>query len=139
MSEIIPDINDLERGIEHISGKPVYTYEYAEKIRDENLNRLSKGLPILNSIPQAGFQENVIVNTADVLIIGGKRGGGKSDAILRVPLMNITNPLYRAHGFRKEKDDIERALGEAAGKLYSKLATPTAFKWTFPSGATVNF
>ena len=59
-------------------GKKVYTYKYIEKLRKENLENKKEGKPIYNLIPQKGFQEKVLLTQADIKIVGGKRGGGKT-------------------------------------------------------------
>lgn len=61
-------------------GKKVYSYRYIEKLRKMNLD-LSGDRRIRNICPQAGFQEKVCLNDADILIIGGRRGGGKMNPI----------------------------------------------------------
>ena len=58
-------------------GMEVYSYEYAEILREENLDLKKKGKRIYNLIPQAGFQEKVLTNPADIIICGGSRGSGK--------------------------------------------------------------
>lgn len=62
-------------------GQKVYTYEYVEKLREENLERKKEGKKIYNLIPQAGFQERVLMTNADIKIVGGKRGGGKAVSV----------------------------------------------------------
>ena len=62
--------------IETPSGEKYYTNEYIRQLREENLNA-DAGDRMWNIIPQEGFQENVLMHDADVLIVGGKRGGGK--------------------------------------------------------------
>ena len=62
-------------------GKRVYTYEYIEKLRKENLQLKKDGKPIYNLIPQKGFQEKVLLTQADIKIVGGKRGGGKATSV----------------------------------------------------------
>ena len=74
----------------------VYTYEYAEQLRRENLELKKKGKRIWNIIPQAGFQEKVLTSQADIAIVGGSRGSGKvlpNDA-------DIVTPF----GYRKNGD-----------------------------------
>lgn len=69
-------------------GMKVYTNEYAQMIRKDNLEKKSNGKKITNLIPQEGFQETVYLADADVLIIGGKKGGGKAQpksATVRTP------------------------------------------------------
>ncbi|MEG2151497.1 MAG: terminase family protein, partial [Bacteroidaceae bacterium] len=121
-------------------GIEVYTYEYAEQLRDENL-LLGAGDKIYNILPQAGFQEEVLLNEADVKVIGGNRGGGKSYVMELSPLYNIHIPLFSCHGFRKEEDDIRRGLWKTSKFIYTDVAVPkeSEFQWTFPSGATSKY
>ena len=56
-------------------GMKVLSHDYAESVRRHNLE--VNPSRIRTWIPQAGFQENVLRNDADILIIGGRRGGGK--------------------------------------------------------------
>lgn len=58
-------------------GLKVYTYEWIEKLRADNLEKKRHGGKSYNLVPQRGFQESVLTQVADIQIIGGKRGGGK--------------------------------------------------------------
>ena len=58
-------------------GMEVYTYDYIETLRKEVLELKKKGKRSWNLIPQAGFQEKVLLSEADITICGGARGGGK--------------------------------------------------------------
>lgn len=58
-------------------GMKVYTNEYIQKLREENLELKKQGKKSYNLVPQEGFQERVCCADADVVIIGGKKGGGK--------------------------------------------------------------
>lgn len=82
-----------------VKGDPdrvVYDREYIEYIQEENVKLAKAKRPITNFAPQAGFQEKVLECEAEVLIIGGRRGGGKQQ-----PLdSNIVTPF----GFRKMGD-----------------------------------
>lgn len=121
-------------------GVEVYTNEYAEQLREEN-EKLPKGTRIYNIIPSAGFQENVLTCEADVMIIGGARGGGKSYVMELSPLYNIHVPMFTCNGFRKEENDILNGLWNTSKYIYTDVATPSisTLKWTFPSGACVKF
>ena len=48
-------------------GFTVYSNEFAERLRADNLERLRQKKQIFKMIPQSGFQENVCINEADVL------------------------------------------------------------------------
>lgn len=58
-------------------GQKVYTYDYIEQLREENLQKKVTGKRSYNLVPQKGFQEKVLLSDADILVCGGKRGGGK--------------------------------------------------------------
>ena len=58
-------------------GMEVYSYEYIESLRKENLDLKRRGKRTYNLIPQSGFQETVLTNQADIKIIGGSRGSGR--------------------------------------------------------------
>lgn len=121
-------------------GVEIYTNEYAEQLREENLH-LGAGEKIYNILPQAGFQEEVLINDADIKMIGGNRGGGKSYIMELSPLYNIHIPMFSCYGFRKEEDDIKRGLWKTSKFIYTGVAEPkeTDFQWKFPSGAIVKF
>ena len=46
-------------------GMEVYTYEYIEELRKQNLELKRLGKRSYNLVPQAGFQEKVLTNEAD--------------------------------------------------------------------------
>lgn len=121
-------------------GVEMYTAEYIDMLRDENLN--SEDPISYNIIPQAGFQEKVLTCEADVIIIGGKRGGGKSFIMELAPMRYIDNPLFSSYGFRKEEDDIKRGLWNTSKKIYTSIAREmieSSFIWRFFSGAFVKY
>jgi len=132
---------DIVSGITHINGQEIYSYEFIEGIREENTTLASNNLPRFNICPQAGFQEQVLTNDADILICGGRRGGGKSLVMLLSPLYDINNPKFVCNGFRKEVGDIEEGLAKTARSIYTGVAkgTDSYKKWEFPSGAVVDF
>ena len=55
-------------------GQMVYSHQFINDLREDILNNNNEW----DLIPQEGFQESVCLNDADVLIVGGKRGSGKS-------------------------------------------------------------
>lgn len=85
-------------------GQEVYTYDYIEKLRDENNKLKARGQQTLpNLIPQAGFQERVLLSQADIKFIGGKRGSGKATS---VDSMIVTPTGYMRLGALKVGDII---------------------------------
>lgn len=118
-------------------GQKVYSKEFINSLREDILNNEVENV----FIPQEGFQENVCLNDADVLIVGGKRGAGKTFVMELAPLRFVDNPLFTVNGYRKEEDDIKRGLWNTSKKIYSNIATPkeSSFRWVFPSGAVSTY
>lgn len=118
-------------------GQMVYSKEFIAELRENVLNNEAENV----FIPQEGFQENVCLNDADVLIVGGKRGAGKTFVMELAPLRFVDNPLFTVNGYRKEEDDIKRGLWNTSKKIYSNIATPkeSSFRWVFPSGAVSTY
>ena len=77
-------------------GQEVYSNEYIQKLREENLELKRKGKRSYNLIPQAGFQEKVLTSLADIIICGGVRGAGKMQP-------NETR-IVTPHGYKKLGD-----------------------------------
>ena len=117
-------------------GQRVYTYDLVERIREDNLSRKKDGRRIFNMCPQAGFQEKVLTTQADIKIVGGKRGGGKSFIALYEFLPYIFNPDVNGYAFRKYEDDVARGIWKASKPVYRWLGTPAeaSFEWKFLGG-----
>ena len=117
-------------------GRKVYTYDYVEKLRKENLQLKKDGRPIYNLIPQKGFQEKVLLTQADIKIVGGKRGGGKTWLGLFEALPYIFNPDVNMYGFRKYEDDVKRGIWKSSKQVYRGfgLYSDSAFEWKFLDG-----
>lgn len=117
-------------------GQKVYTYEYIEKLREDNLQRKIQGKRIFNLVPQKGFQERVCEADADVIIIGGKKGGGKSWVALYKALSYMFNPDVSMYAFRKYEDDVKRGPWKASKPVFRGFGTPkeASFEWAFLDG-----
>lgn len=97
-------------------------------------------------IVQPGFQESVFNCKADIAIVGGAMGAGKSYALILEVIKNINDPYFRCGIFRKNRQNIlcpgglwEEMLSVAE---YCRLEVKTnrhELKITFPSGAVVQF
>ena len=120
-------------------GQEVYTYKYIEHLRKENVRLKKENKPLYNLIPQKGFQEKVLLADAELKIIGGKRGGGKTAVGLIEALPYISNPLVRMYGFRKLEDDVKRGIWRSSEGIFTGFGNPvkSTFTWEFPTGATM--
>lgn len=117
-------------------GMEVYTYEYAEQLRRENLELKKKGKRIWNIIPQAGFQEKVLTSQADIAIVGGSRGSGKTSVSLIGALYYAYNPDVSMYGFRRYEADVKRGIWRSCKPLFRGMATfaDTAYEAKFFGG-----
>ncbi|HSG73070.1 MAG TPA: terminase family protein [Planctomycetaceae bacterium] len=106
--------------------------------------------------PQPGPQTKFLESTADIVIFGGARGGGKSHSLLmdamRFCIDTVDyegNPLKAVKGYnalilRRTSTEILKSGGllSASEKIYPLLGAQfiqTSMRWTFPSKATVDF
>lgn len=100
---------------------------------------------IIHIKPQPGFQEKVALSKADITIIGGAAGCGKSFIMLYIPLMYTeADKNLRVVYFRETQSQIREAgaLWDESTKLYPLRggeASESILKWRFPSGATIDF
>ena len=117
-------------------GMEVYTYEYAEKIRMENLDLKRKGKRLYNIIPQAGFQEKVLTSQADIVICGGSRGSGKTAVSLIGSFYYADNPDVNMYGFRRLEADVKRGIWKSCKPLFRGFASfaDTSFEAKFYNG-----
>jgi len=91
-------------------------------------------------LPQENFQEDVLLSEANLTIIGGSRGAGKSFALVLDPLYDCENSNFTAMYFRKEVSQVEKGLYEEASKIFPILgAKMTKLRAVFPSGAICTF
>jgi len=117
-------------------GMEVYDYDYIEELRKENLDLKRKGKRVYNIIPQAGFQENVITNEADIKIVGGKRGSGKSFISLFDASLYFDEPDANLYGFRRYEADVKRGIWKSAKQVFRGVANfaDTSFEAKFFNG-----
>lgn len=122
-------------------GQDVYSYEYIQALRKENLDLKRSGKKIYNMIPQAGFQEKVLAIQADIKIIGGRRGSGKSFIGLFEFLPYIFNPDVNGYAFRKYEDDIARGIWKSSKMVYKGFgnSADSLFEWKFLNGRGATF
>lgn len=92
--------------------------------------------------PQPGFQERALACRADIAILGGAAGGGKTWVELYEPMRHMANKYFRAVIFRRTMPQIKGpgGLWDASQRLYplaKAIPRETFHDWSFPSGAQV--
>jgi len=114
----------------------VYTNEYVDSLRKENIELKRKGRRSYNLIPQAGFQEKVLTNDADIIICGGRRGAGKTAVSLIGAMAYALNPDINMYGFRRFEADVKRGIWKSAKQIFRGFATfaDTSFEAKFFNG-----
>jgi predicted phage terminase large subunit-like protein len=98
--------------------------------------------------PQEGPQTRFLSSSADIVIFGGARGGGKSHSLLMDAMRHCIGPDavrgYNALLLRTSYQQILKSGGllSASNKIYPHCGahfTQTTMRWSFPSGSTVDF
>lgn len=94
--------------------------------------------------PQPGFQLAVLSTSADIAIIGGGAGGGKTYALLMEASRHQYNADFGAVIFRRTYPMImnEGGLWDTSKQLYplvGAMSREQQLDWKFPSGAAVAF
>ena len=108
-------------------GMEVYTNEYIEMLREENLELKRKGKRSYNLVPQAGFQEKVLTSLADIVICGGVRGAGKTAVGLIGAMEYADNPDVNLYGFRRFEADVKRGIWKSCKPTHhSRRSSSTA-------------
>ncbi len=91
---------------------------------------------------QKGGQTDMLSSSADISIIGGGRGGGKSMVLLMNALYDITNPNFRSIIFRKDLDDLSDLI-DTSGNIYKEYGIYNRAKndmtWNFTSTGWLTF
>lgn len=83
-------------------------------------------------------QEQFLSNNCNIVIFGGRAGGGKSWSLLLDPIRYIKDPLFNAQFFRRTYAQITGGGGlwDTSKRIYPALqAKPVSLNWIFPSGA----
>lgn len=94
--------------------------------------------------PQKGFQETVLACKADIAIVGGAAGCGKTFLMLIEAVRNNKNARFGAVIFRRTTVQIknEGGLWDESEKLYPYLGgvpKESALQWQFRSGSKIKF
>ena len=94
--------------------------------------------------PQPGPQERFLASPADIAILGGAAGGGKTFGLMLEPLRHAANAGFGAVIFRRTTKQIRQEGGlwdesQALYRPFGALAREQMLDWRFPSGARVTF
>lgn len=94
--------------------------------------------------PQKGFQESALSTPADIAILGGSAGAGKTYTLLLEFLRHINNPGWGGVIFRRTSPQIknEGGLWDTSLKIYPLVgAEPreSSLEWKFKSGSKMKF
>ena len=117
-------------------GMEVYSWEFIETLRKENVEAKKSGKRIWNIVPQAGFQEKVLTSMADLVVCGGVRGSGKTAVSIIGSLYYADNPDVNMYGFRRLEADVKRGIWKSAKPLLRGFASfaDTSFEAKFYGG-----
>ena len=94
--------------------------------------------------PQEGFQLKAMATSADIAILGGAAGLGKTVVLLLEYLRHIDNPEWGGVGFRRTSPQIRNqgGLWDTSMKFYPHAGgqpKDSTLEWDFPSGAKLKF
>ena len=108
-------------------------------------NQPMRTLTAMNEIkPQAGAQWDFLASSADIAIIGGAAGCGKTFGIVAEPLRHINNAQFGSTIFRRSYPEItmQGGLLDESEKWYPLCGArlnQNNLAWNFPSGAEIQF
>lgn len=126
-----------------MNASDILTYDEACEIRNKKFYYEDGKLKIDESIiiPQDGFQENVLSSPADIQIIGGSRGAGKSSCLLMEGLRTEHHPRANSIIIRREKGDLKGGLVKDSETYFSDFGVygTSEMSWKFYSGAELKF
>lgn len=115
------------------SGDKIFSTDYIQSLRDADSKTPNK----LKIVPQRGAQERMLAIDADIKIVGGSRGGGKSWTLLMEALKDVRNSDFHALIVRNEKDDLQSLVSDAY-RLFSQFGnynkSQNDMTWNFVNG-----
>jgi predicted phage terminase large subunit-like protein len=94
--------------------------------------------------PQIGPQTQFLKSEADIAILGGAAGGGKTFGLLLDPMRHYYNSEFGGVIFRKTSVQVrtQGGLWDESNKIYPAIeGVPREFKleWSFPTGMSMSF
>lgn len=94
--------------------------------------------------PQPGPQEAALASPADIVVMGGAKGGGKTWTLLMEPIRHMKNANFSAVIFRREVPQITNpgGLWDASEEIYPRIGAQPRIAnlaWIFPSGMKIKF
>lgn len=125
-------------GIYAADGQKVFSYDYIEKLRNEDAKERNP----YKIVAQRGGQENILSSNADIIICGGSRGGSKTFSILLEILQDYYQSKLRALILRHDKNALDEIVSTSE-QIYTQFGTYKRSKddmsWSFDNGSSVKF
>lgn len=120
--------------LEYLDNRRVVPYSRIVELRKQGSKNVI--------ISQKGGQENILASSADIIIGGGSRGGGKTIALLMHSLPDIYSPHFRGIILRNERNDLADLVNKSL-ELYKDLGEYSKSRdlmiWDFNSGGSLAF
>lgn len=124
--------------LQYCSDFKIITEDEVQDIRDEWEKTHTDSI----MFSQKGGQTDMLSSSADISIVGGGRGGGKSYVLLMNALYDITNPNFRAIIFRKDLDDLSDLI-DTSSDIYREYGVYNRAKndmtWNFHNTGWLTF
>lgn len=113
---------EIDNIVQTKEGDKVYSYGYIDRLREDD-----KKVPNPNIvIPQKGCQEMFLACNTDIVIYGGKRGGGKSWALLADAMKDCNNKFLTLRFF------VKRLVTWSSLKAHRKICISSLVLITSP-------
>lgn len=117
---------------------PVLSYAAVQSLREKDKNTINPR----RIIAQAGAQERILAQSADIIICGGSRGGSKSFSLVMEGLKDIYEPAFSGLIVRNERDDLTQIIDYSL-MMYQQYGSFNRARddrtWNFSSGGKLRF